>query len=296
MHDHLARRGIDPRILQDLHITETTIHARPALRVPFYGHDGVMAGVKAIFLDGHTPKAVWTEKIHPHFSHCLFGWQSLVSGKEYLILEGEKDALLGMTLSGSAVSGSCGAGTPYSSYALEGLTRLHVGRGLMIYDNDAAGREGMTKNTWALRGSRLSCTAYSLPATVGDHGDFTDLYASCGQDPQVFFSHLHDLPSFAVKEQPSRSPVLPRREVQDSHRSTFNATHDLASLVASYGVTLQRDGSLLKGCCPFHQEDTPSFKVYSDHYHCYGCLDSGDAYWFHYRMEGHSGACTHYKR
>lgn len=31
--------------------------------------------------------------------------------------------------------------------------------------------------------------------------------------------------------------------------------------------------------CPFHQEKTPSFVVYTDdnHYHCFGCQESGDA-------------------
>jgi hypothetical protein len=29
--------------------------------------------------------------------------------------------------------------------------------------------------------------------------------------------------------------------------------------------------------CPFHSEDTPSFRVYGDHYHCFGCGAHGDA-------------------
>jgi len=31
------------------------------------------------------------------------------------------------------------------------------------------------------------------------------------------------------------------------------------------------------GRCPFHEENTPSFYVYGDHYYCYGCKASGDA-------------------
>ena len=30
-------------------------------------------------------------------------------------------------------------------------------------------------------------------------------------------------------------------------------------------------------CCPFHEENTPSFHIYADHYHCYGCQVHGDA-------------------
>jgi DNA primase len=36
----------------------------------------------------------------------------------------------------------------------------------------------------------------------------------------------------------------------------------------------------MKGCCPFHAEKTPSFYVYDDGYHCFGCGAHGDAIGF----------------
>lgn len=42
------------------------------------------------------------------------------------------------------------------------------------------------------------------------------------------------------------------------------------------------------GLCPFHDEKTPSFYVYPDHYHCYGCHAHGDVIAFvmkHYRLD-----------
>lgn len=45
-------------------------------------------------------------------------------------------------------------------------------------------------------------------------------------------------------------------------------------------VKLQRVGAgELKGCCPMHNEKTPSFRVYTDepHYHCFGCGAHGTA-------------------
>lgn len=42
-------------------------------------------------------------------------------------------------------------------------------------------------------------------------------------------------------------------------------------------VRLTRSGRQWKGCCPFHDEKTPSFQVYDDHYHCFGCGAHGDA-------------------
>ena len=44
-------------------------------------------------------------------------------------------------------------------------------------------------------------------------------------------------------------------------------------------VKLSRAGREHKGCCPFHQEKTPSFYVNDEKgfYHCFGCSAHGDA-------------------
>ena len=46
--------------------------------------------------------------------------------------------------------------------------------------------------------------------------------------------------------------------------------------VIGRSVKLARSGRETKGCCPFHGEKTPSFYVYDDHYHCFGCGEHGD--------------------
>jgi DNA primase len=53
-------------------------------------------------------------------------------------------------------------------------------------------------------------------------------------------------------------------------------------------VRLARNGRQWKGCCPFHNEKTPSFYVYDDHFHCFGCGAHGDAITFLMRAEGAS--------
>ena len=53
-------------------------------------------------------------------------------------------------------------------------------------------------------------------------------------------------------------------------------------------VRLSRNGRQWKGCCPFHNEKTPSFYVYDDHFHCFGCGAHGDAITFLMRAEGAS--------
>jgi DNA primase len=51
-------------------------------------------------------------------------------------------------------------------------------------------------------------------------------------------------------------------------------------------VKLARSGRQMKGCCPFHNEKTPSFYVYEDGYHCFGCGAHGDAIGFVMQTQG----------
>ncbi|MGH7068122.1 MAG: CHC2 zinc finger domain-containing protein, partial [Acetobacteraceae bacterium] len=59
----------------------------------------------------------------------------------------------------------------------------------------------------------------------------------------------------------------------------------LAELIGGR-VRLSRSGRQWKGCCPFHDEKTPSFQVYDDHFHCYGCGAHGDAISFVMQRQG----------
>lgn len=40
-----------------------------------------------------------------------------------------------------------------------------------------------------------------------------------------------------------------------------------------YGPPIHR-GDMI--CCPFHDDKTPSMKLYDDHFYCFGCQNSGD--------------------
>ncbi len=51
-------------------------------------------------------------------------------------------------------------------------------------------------------------------------------------------------------------------------------------------VKLARSGRERKGCCPFHGEKTPSFYVYDDHFHCFGCGEHGDVITFVMKSTG----------
>jgi DNA primase len=58
------------------------------------------------------------------------------------------------------------------------------------------------------------------------------------------------------------------------------------SVVIGRRVRLARSGKQWKGCCPFHGEKTPSFYVYEDAYHCFGCGVHGDAISFVMQSQG----------
>jgi DNA primase len=60
------------------------------------------------------------------------------------------------------------------------------------------------------------------------------------------------------------------------------ARADLVEIVMGYVPNLKQAGSRWKGCCPFHQEKTPSFIVNPDSntYHCFGCGVGGNVFKF----------------
>lgn len=62
------------------------------------------------------------------------------------------------------------------------------------------------------------------------------------------------------------------RSILDRHKELVG----LAGLIGET-VSLRKVGKDWLGCCPFHVEKTPSFHVYGDHYHCFGCGKHGDA-------------------
>src|SRR5579871_4833164 len=62
---------------------------------------------------------------------------------------------------------------------------------------------------------------------------------------------------------------------------------DLVQLVGRK-VKLARKGRVFWGCCPFHREKTPSFKVENErrNYKCFGCGAGGDAFRWLMETEG----------
>src|SRR5437660_1095823 len=79
--------------------------------------------------------------------------------------------------------------------------------------------------------------------------------------------------------------IAARPALEPAFLEELRARTPLAGVV-SRRVKLARSGRQLKGCCPFHGEKTPSFYVYDDHYHCFGCGAHGDAVTFVMQSQG----------
>ena len=63
----------------------------------------------------------------------------------------------------------------------------------------------------------------------------------------------------------------------------LKAAVSMPQLLETYGFSINRAHKM---CCPFHAEKTPSFTVYKDCYHCYGCGAHGDIFSFVMRYYG----------
>ena len=64
--------------------------------------------------------------------------------------------------------------------------------------------------------------------------------------------------------------------------------HDIVKVVEGYGLLLKPRSGQLWACCPFHKEDTASFKVNEKYqtFNCFGCGARGDVIDFTARMDG----------
>lgn len=82
---------------------------------------------------------------------------------------------------------------------------------------------------------------------------------------------------------PEAKKLIPRKKQKSQRRFDemleVARDVDLEDVVSEY-IGLRRGGiHRMVGLCPFHQEKTPSFVVFTDepHYHCFGCHEHGDA-------------------
>jgi DNA primase len=70
-------------------------------------------------------------------------------------------------------------------------------------------------------------------------------------------------------------------------KEQLKAQVDIVRVASDY-VRLRRVGSRYSGLCPFHNEKTPSFSIYTEHqfFKCFGCDAKGDVFSFVMMIEG----------
>jgi len=260
---------------------------RPAWRYPIVDTTGAIVGHKIKYADGLKPKERWDTAKAAHAPGCVYNRAGIIGAPTAFICEGPPDALLLVSLNLPACSLLCGTAAPRPE-AIAAFKDVGVGRYIVAYDNDQPGRDGAVRATKALRAAGVRAHAIALPATLGDGGDVTDLYAAVGHDRDALLRALAACSPLAL---PLDAPVRPlqfaRRD--EKARDDFNRANDLVGLIASCGVRLTRVGVRHEALCPFHDEHTPSLTVYEDHYHCFGCGAHGDAYWFDREMQRKGG-------
>ena len=72
-----------------------------------------------------------------------------------------------------------------------------------------------------------------------------------------------------------------RSAAMDEFVERVRSESDILAVVSSY-VPMKRKGNRYWGCCPFHQENTPSFSVVPDQgfFYCFGCHAGGNVFKF----------------
>ena len=62
----------------------------------------------------------------------------------------------------------------------------------------------------------------------------------------------------------------------DAAKNRILGKVSLADVIGE-SIKLERRSGRLVGLCPFHEEKSPSFTIFDDHYFCFGCRAHGDA-------------------
>ena len=75
-------------------------------------------------------------------------------------------------------------------------------------------------------------------------------------------------------------------QISESFLQELRYRCDIEQIVSRY-VNLRKNGHTCKGLCPFHNEKSPSFTVYSENqnFYCFGCGAGGDVITFIRKIE-----------
>ena len=88
--------------------------------------------------------------------------------------------------------------------------------------------------------------------------------------------------------------------LEEFEKDNIKNTVNIVSLFNDFGVKLEKKGSNYMGCCPWHDDKTPSLSVDRTKglYNCFGCGESGDVFNLVMKMKGldFKEACNYLKQ
>jgi KaiC/GvpD/RAD55 family RecA-like ATPase len=192
------QRRLDPeRLASRWQVRETAFMGRPCLRYPT-----ALAIDRLKFLDGAKPKYRWTGRGgHAH----LYGLRAARQhGGPVLFLANGEPSVWACDQARVPAVCLCGEKVTFTLDMIEALGTSGFERFKIVYDRDAAGRDGARKAVKVLRDAGLEAQALELPPDLGTGGDVDDLHRRVGDDGLL--AALEGLPP--LPEPVGAGPVL----------------------------------------------------------------------------------------
>src|SRR5262249_2006069 len=95
-----------------------------------------------------------------------------------------------------------------------------------------------------------------------------------------------DKPANLALEESTVPTIIPTvsSEINDDDDEDPDITDAIETFPLADLVTEPLTGNLM--CCPFHEDRTPSLRIYPDHFHCFGCGAHGTQIDWLVRAEG----------
>lgn len=275
--DYLNRRGITDPIIER-HLLGWN---GKRITIPIYNREGAFSFFR-LSKDPEDKSAGPKMLSEPGSSAELYGWEWLnIKPSRLMICEGEYDRLLLERHGIPAVTSTGGAGVFKRGWA-EAFTPIR--EVYVCFDHDTAGQDGAQHVGHLITHARI----VELPDEVGQGGDITDFLIKLGKSQADFECLLRDAKPVPKKKPPTRRLRKPSRQQSgDDEIAKLKASVSIEDIVQRY-VHLRGNGRYLTACCPFHEDRSPSFVVYTEtqSFYCFGCREHGDVLDFLMKIEG----------
>jgi DNA primase len=271
---YLNRRGISDEVID----RQLLGWNGRRITIPIFGRDGEVLAFR--FAKSPNDRSNSPKMLSELGSSVeLYGWETLARRPHRVVIcEGELDRLVLESRGFPSATSTGGAGSFLPEWAPH---FAEVRRVYVCLDRDEAGEKGAER----IKRILPEAIVVRLPEEVGEGGDISDYFVRLAKG-RVDFEVLL---ASAVGEEEKRAKgtraersrpdggIRPKTKAVARRAERLKRSIRLEHLVSLY-TELIPAGANLVGRCPFHREQTPSFKVYpkSGTYFCFGCRAHGD--------------------